>query len=133
MSRKYKSKCINWIKLTDITVLSLTQLASLVAQMVRQLCEIQEPWVQSLGQEDALEKGMATHSSIPVWRIPWTEEPGRLQFIGLQRLKYDWANNTFTFHNTFISNKISCKGILSNVLIASAICEPWTSRCSSWF
>ena len=89
MSRKYKSKCINCIKLTDITVLSLTQLASLVAQMVRQLCEIQEPWVQSLGQEDALEKGMATHSSIPVWRIPWTEEPGRLQFIGLQRLKYD--------------------------------------------
>ena len=57
--------------------------------MVRQQCEIQEPWVQSLRQKDALEKGMATHSSIPAWRIPWTEELGRLLFIGLQRLKYD--------------------------------------------
>ena len=59
-------------------------LASLVAQMVKNLPAMQETWVQSLGQEDPLEKGMATHSNILAWRIPWTEEPGRLQSIGLQ-------------------------------------------------
>ena len=47
--------------------------ASLVAQMVKNLPAVQETWVQSLGQEDPLEKGMATHSSILAWRIPWTE------------------------------------------------------------
>ena len=46
----------------------------------------QETWVQSLGQEDSLEKEMTTHSSILAWKIPWTEEPGRLQFMGLQSL-----------------------------------------------
>ena len=50
---------------------------------------MQETWVQSLGQEDPLEKGMATHSSIPAWRIPWTEEPGGLQFTGSQRIRHD--------------------------------------------
>ena len=49
-------------------------------------------WVQSLGQEDPLERGMTTHSSIPVWRIPWTEEPGGLQSIGLQRAGHHWSN-----------------------------------------
>ena len=48
-----------------------------------------ETWVRSLGQEDALEKGMATHSSILAWRIPWTEEPGGLQSVGLQRAGHD--------------------------------------------
>ena len=52
--------------------------------MVKNLRAMQETWVQSLGQEDPLEKGMATHSNILAWRIPWTEEPGRLQSIGLQ-------------------------------------------------
>ena len=46
--------------------------------------ELQETWVQSLGREDALEEGMATHSSILAWRIPWMEEPSELQSIGLQ-------------------------------------------------
>jgi len=50
--------------------------ASLVAQMVKNLPEVRETWVQSLGQEDFLEKGIATQSSILAWRIPWTEEPG---------------------------------------------------------
>ena len=58
---------------------------SLVAQMVRNLTATQETQIQSLGWEDPLEKGMATHSSILAWRIPWTEEPGGLQSIGLQR------------------------------------------------
>ena len=56
---------------------------SLVAQMVKNLPAMQETWVQSLGQEDPLEKGMATHSSILVWRILRTEEPGGLQSIGV--------------------------------------------------
>ena len=50
---------------------------------------MQETWVQSLGWEDPLKKEMATHSSILAWRIPWTEEPGRLQSIGLQRVGND--------------------------------------------
>ena len=48
------------------------------------------------GKKDLLEKGMATHSSILAWRIPWTKEPGGLQFMGLQRVGHDWATNTFT-------------------------------------
>ena len=51
--------------------------------------ELQETWVGSLGQEDPLEKGMATHSSILAWRIPWIKEPGGLQFMGSQRAGYD--------------------------------------------
>ena len=66
--------------------------ASLVTQMVKNLPAVQEAQVWSLGQEDALEKGMATHSSIPAWRIPWTEEPDRLQFIGSQRVEHSWSD-----------------------------------------
>ena len=47
--------------------------------------ETQETWVRSLGQEDSLEEGMATHSSVLAWRIPWTEEPGGLQYVGSRR------------------------------------------------
>ena len=61
--------------------------ASLVAQMVKNLPAMQETQVQSLSQEDALEKGLATHSSLLAWRIPWTEEPGRLQSMGPQRVQ----------------------------------------------
>ena len=57
--------------------------------MVKRLPEIREIRVQSLGWEDLLEKEMATHSSIPAWRIPGTEEPGRLQSMGLQRVGHD--------------------------------------------
>ena len=60
-----------------------------MAEMVKTLRAIQETQVRSLGQEDALEKGMATHSSILAWRIPWREEPGRLQSMGLQRVGHD--------------------------------------------
>ena len=61
--------------------------------MVKNLPAMQETQVQSLGQADTLEKEMATHSSIPAWRIPWTEEPGRLQFMGSQRVEHDWVTN----------------------------------------
>ena len=57
-------------------------LASLVAQLVKNLPAMWETWVRSLGWEDLLEEEMATHSSILAWRIPWTEEPGRLQSMG---------------------------------------------------
>ena len=70
--------------------------ASLVAQMVNNLPAMQETWVWSLGWEDPLEKEKATHSSILAWRIPWTEEPGRLQSMGLRRVKHDWV----TKHST---------------------------------
>ena len=58
--------------------------ASLVTQMVKHLTTMWETWVQSLGREDPLEKEMATHSSILAWKIPWTEDPGRLQSMGSQ-------------------------------------------------
>ena len=59
--------------------------ASLVAQMVKNPPIMQETWVPPVGQEDLLKKGMATHSSILAWRIPWTEESGALQSMGLQK------------------------------------------------
>ena len=63
--------------------------ASLVAQTVKNLLAMWETRVQSLGWEDLLEKGMATHSSILAWRIPWTEKPGGLQSLGSQRVGHD--------------------------------------------
>ena len=57
---------------------------------------MQETWVWSLGREDPLEKGMAIHSSILAWKIPWTVEPGGLQSMELQRIRHDWENNTYT-------------------------------------
>ena len=60
-----------------------------MAQMVKNLPAMQETWVRSLGQEDVLEKRMATHSSILAWRIPWTEEPGGLQSVGSQRVEHN--------------------------------------------
>ena len=62
--------------------------------MVKNLSTMHETWLRSLGQEDPMEKGMATHSSILAWRIPWTEEPGGLQSMGSQRVRHDWVTNT---------------------------------------
>ena len=70
--------------------------ASLVAQLVKNPPAMQETWVQSLGWEDSLEKGEATHSSILAWRIP-----GTIQSMGSQRVRHDWATFTFTFTCTF--------------------------------
>ena len=64
-----------------------------MAQMVKNLPAMQETHVQSMGHEDPLEKGMANHSSILAWKIPWTEESGRLQFMGSQRVKQLRTNN----------------------------------------
>ena len=68
-----------------------------MALLVNNLPAMQETWVQPLGWEDPLEKGMATHSSILAWRIPWTEELGRLQSMGLQRVGHDCVTNFHFF------------------------------------
>ena len=81
--------------------------ASLVAQMVKNLPATQETWVQFLGPGDPLEKGMAPHSSILAWRIPWTEEPGGLQSMRSQRVRHDWATNTFTFSRCIIFHAVN--------------------------
>ena len=62
---------------------------NMVAQEVTHLPTVQETWIQSLGQEDLLEKEMAPHSSILAWKIPWMEEPCRLQSMGSQRVRHD--------------------------------------------
>ena len=69
---------------------------SLVAQTVKNLPSVQKTWLWSLGWEDLLENGMATHSSILAWRIIWTEEPGLLQSVGSQRVRHHWGNLTRT-------------------------------------
>ena len=76
--------------------------------MVKNLPAMQEAQVWSLGQEDPLEKGMATHSSVLAWRIPWTEEPGRLQSMGLQRVGHSWETNTYWWHfsHSFLQKNI---------------------------
>ena len=79
------------------TVSAYSVQASLGAPLYRIRLPMQETWVQSLGQEDPLEKEMATHSSILAWRIPWTEEPGGLQPTRSPRVWHDWATNTFTY------------------------------------
>ena len=74
-----------------------------VAQLLKNLPSMRETWVRSLGWEDPLEKGMATHSSILAWRIPWTEDPGGLQSTGSHRLWDNWVANTFTFINILLN------------------------------
>ena len=81
---------LNYQRSTNIVCTRITNTASLV----KNLCARQETWVWSLGQEDPLEKGMATHSSILTWRIPCTEEQGGLQSMERQRVEHDWATNT---------------------------------------
>ena len=68
---------------------TLLYMASLIAQLVKNPPAMQETTVQSLGQEDPLEKEMVTHSNILAWRIPWMEKPGRLQSMGSQRVGLD--------------------------------------------
>ena len=74
-------------------VYSVLHYTSLLAQTIKSLSAMQETWVQSQGWEDPLEENMATPSSILAWRIPWTEDPGRLQSMGLQRVRHNWAPN----------------------------------------
>ena len=75
--------------LSQISKFTLITKGILVTQMVKSLPTVLETWVQSLGQEDPLEKELATHCSILAWEIPWTEEPGGLQFLELQRVGHN--------------------------------------------
>ena len=69
----------------------------------------QETWVRPLAGEDSLEEGMATHSSILAWRILWTEEPGKLQFMGLQKVGHDWATkHTLLVSVSSVTLQVSC-------------------------
>ena len=77
---------------------TLSYWTSLVAQMVKRLSTMWETWVRSLGWEDSLEKEMATHASILAWKIPWAEEPGRLQSMGLLRVRHDWVTEHVREH-----------------------------------
>ena len=89
-----------------------------VAQMVKNLPAIQEIRVRSLGQEDPLEKEMETHLSILAWKIPWTEEPGRLQKMESRRVRHHWATNTsFFFLWTSKHLLISWLQLLSAVIL----------------
>ena len=71
----------------------------LMTQTVKRLPATLETWVWSLGREDLLEKEMATHSSTLAWKIPWTEEPGRVQSMGLQRVEHDGATSLIPWRN----------------------------------
>ena len=81
---------------------------SLVAQTVKHLPAMWETWVQPLGREDPLEKEMATHSITLAWRIPWMEEPARLQSTGWQRVRHDWATSlSLSFSSLSVLNTMS--------------------------
>ena len=97
------SLCCSYIKQCFISIYFLYSRASLVAQIVKNLPAMQETWVWSLGWEDLLEKGMGTHSNILAWRIPWKEEPGRLQSTGSQRVGHDCATDSSLFSCTLSS------------------------------
>ena len=71
--------------------------SSLGAQTVKRLPPMWDAWVRSLGQKDPLEKQMAAHSSTLAWKIPWVEEPGRLQSMGSQTVRYNWATSRHFF------------------------------------
>ena len=92
---KSQTRLSNWAELNWwlLFYVCLRVFASLVAQRLKRLPSRQETRVQSLGQEDPLNKEMATPSSILTWRFPWAEEPGRLQSTGSQRVRQDWATS----------------------------------------
>ena len=91
-----------------------------MAQRVKRLPAMRETWVQSLGQGDPLEKGMATHSSILAWKIPWTEEPGRLQSMGSHRVGHDLVTKQQRMGHMDLPYKAS----VPHRLIAKALSKP---------
>ena len=103
--RVFQARMLEWVAVSypmDRYRFNSSELASLVAQTVKSLPAMQKTQVQSLGQEDTMEKGMATHSSILAWRIPWTGKPDRLQSMGLRRAGHDWATNTDSESELFL-------------------------------
>ena len=104
--------------------------AALVTQTVKNLPAVRETRVPSLGWEDPLPKGMATHSSILAWRMPWTKEPGRLQSMGSQRVRHDWETGTFTFtlkvHGTLTMLYVHCQVLKSQWWKSGSLIWTWT-------
>ena len=96
--------------------------------MVKNLPAVQETRVQSLGQEDLLEKGIAIHSSIPAWRILWTEEPGGLQSVGLQRDGHDWVTNITTPKLIVFSHSLSFENWIYLLFNCSVISDSLRSH-----
>ena len=97
---------------------------SLVAQTVKHLPTMRETWIRSLGQEDSLEKGKAPHSSTLAWKIPWMEEPGRLQSVGSQRVGHDWATSPYLIClwnvKLFLDNLISILVFFTGILCVNS-------------
>ena len=90
-----------------------------------------ETWVWSLGWEDPLEEGIATHSSILAWRIPWTEEPGGLQSMGSQRVGHDWVIKHSTANPCLAKALLrSCEGLLKFVHLVICVCKICASKLS---
>ena len=115
---------VHWISIKIRLPVKETQVWSLVqvAQMVKRLPAVRESLVRSLSREDPLEKEMATHSSTLPWKIPWTEEPGRLQPVGSQRVGHDWATSV----SFFLSRKIPhASKQLSNYV--PQLLSPWAA------
>ena len=98
-----------------------TTRTSLVAQTVKCLPTMWETWVRSLGREDALEKEMAIHSNILAWKIPWTEECGRLQSMGSQRVGHNWATSLLFS----LSLPLAPPGKPQNELDNTFYLQPW--------
>ena len=96
-------------------------MCNLVAQRIKRLPAMQETWVRSLGWEDPLEKEMATHPSVLAWRIPWTEEPGGLQSMGLQRVGHDWATSlTHSLKEIEVCSKLDLVRTWAHIMTAAA-------------
>ena len=106
--------------------LMLRKNASLVAQRLKHLPGMWETWVQSLGREDPLEKEMATHSSTLAWRIPWREEPGRLQSMGSQRVGHDWVASLTSL--TYVKKRVWNSGRAISQEKKKIKCESGFSR-----
>ena len=89
-----------------------------MAQTVKNLPAMQVTWVQSLGQDDPLEKVMSTHSNVLAWRIPWTDEPGGLQSLGSQRVRHNWV--------TKIKNKLK-------IILFPTASKIWSAYGLTWW
>ena len=98
---------------------------SLVAQRLKSRPAMRETWVQSLGQEDPLEKEMATYTSILAWRIPWMEEPGGLQSTGSQRVGHDWATSLLSFLYKIKFKLQKTRDLWTMVSSATLLCFKW--------
>ena len=106
--------------------------AFLVAQTVKNLATTRETWVRSLGWEDPLEEGMATHSSIITWRIPWTEEPGGLQPMGLHRVGHDWATKHSTAWHSGVLPAQSIQNMQGRLIKKEDIQLVWHTVSKIW-